>query len=75
MAVRLERADFFQLLYWWAAWSLADTYLLKYTPFSEIVVICVCVVWYSWPWINRKLIDGNETVQTRLSKVTMTESV
>jgi len=75
MAVQVENADVFQLLYWWAAWTLADTYLINYTPFSELVVIGVCFVWYLWPWINRKLIDGNQTVQTGLSKVTMTESV
>jgi hypothetical protein len=75
MPVQPESADVFQLLYWWAVWTLADTYFIKYTPFSEIVVIGVCALWYSWPWINRKLIDGNQTVKTGLSKVTMTESV
>lgn len=27
---------------WWAAWSLADTYLLDYSPCAELVVLTVC---------------------------------
>lgn len=36
------------LCVWWAVWSLADTYLLPHTPFSELAVLSVCVLWYAW---------------------------
>ena len=36
--------EFHSLCFWWAAWSLADTYLLPLTPLSEIAVIWICVV-------------------------------
>lgn len=28
---------------WWAIWSLADTYLLSYSPWSEAVVLAACL--------------------------------
>ena len=36
--------EFWSLCFWWAAWSLADTYLLPITPFSEIAVLWLCIV-------------------------------
>jgi len=32
------------LCFWWAAWSLADQYLLEYSPCSELVVIGGCLL-------------------------------
>ena len=32
------------LALWWAVWSLADAYLLKYTPWPEIATI-VTITW------------------------------
>ena len=34
------------LAVWWALWSLADVYLLRYSPWSEGGVLCVCLVLY-----------------------------
>lgn len=28
---------------WWSLWSLADAYLLSFTPWSEVVVLGACV--------------------------------
>ena len=36
--------ELWSLAFWWAAWSLADTYLLKFSPWSELSVIGACVV-------------------------------
>lgn len=44
--------EFWSLSFWWASWSLADTYLLPYSPWAELVVLgfCTCsagvVRWY-----------------------------
>ena len=35
--------ELFSLCLWWAAWSLADQYLLEYTPRAELGVIGVCL--------------------------------
>jgi hypothetical protein len=32
------------LLTWWALWTLADTYLIRFTPYSELVVLTVAGV-------------------------------
>ena len=42
--------NFVQLGVWWALWSLADTYLLRFTPSSEIFVFSVCVFLYVHAW-------------------------
>ena len=36
--------ELWSLSFWWAAWSLADTYLLPLTPISEVAVIWICVL-------------------------------
>ena len=36
--------EFWSLAFWWATWSLADTYLLPLTPLTEIAVIWICIV-------------------------------
>jgi hypothetical protein len=38
-----------QLGVWWSAWTLADTYLIEYTPTPEIVIFCVCICLYCAP--------------------------
>ena len=30
------------LAFWWSMWTLADTYLIPFTPWSELVVLGVC---------------------------------
>ena len=34
--------ELWTLAFWWSAWSLADTYLLPYTPASELAVLAGC---------------------------------
>lgn len=34
------------LCFWWAAWTLTDRYLIRFTPWSEIAVLAVCTVTY-----------------------------
>lgn len=41
--------SFVQLCAWWAIWSVYDTYLLKYTPVSEIVMLLICIPLYLLP--------------------------
>lgn len=42
--------EFWSLCFWWAAWSLADTYLLPFTPFAELGTLGVC---FLAAWICR----------------------
>ena len=28
--------------FWWSTWTLADTYLIRFTPWSELLVLGVC---------------------------------
>ena len=32
------------LLVWWAVWSLLDTYTLAYSPWSELLVLSMCLL-------------------------------
>lgn len=32
------------LAFWWSTWTLADTYLIPYTPVSECLVLLVCML-------------------------------
>ena len=34
--------ELLSLCVWWALWSLADQYILDYSPFVELLVIGVC---------------------------------
>jgi hypothetical protein len=34
------------LAVWWALWSLADAYLLRFTPWSEGIVLGACLLLY-----------------------------
>ena len=36
--------EFWSLAFWWAVWTLADTYLLPFTPISEIAVVWICLL-------------------------------
>ena len=36
--------ELWSLSFWWAAWSLADTYLLPLTPISEVAVLWICIL-------------------------------
>jgi len=33
-------------LVWWATWTLSDTYLIEFTPTSEIVVLIIAIFMY-----------------------------
>ena len=32
--------SFITLICWWSVWTLMDTYLIPFTPWSEILVLC-----------------------------------
>lgn len=34
----------FVLCLWWSLWSLADAYLLSFTPWSEMIVLALCAI-------------------------------
>lgn len=36
--------ELWSLCVWWAAWSLADRYLLASSPVSEIAVLWICAI-------------------------------
>jgi ABC-type thiamin/hydroxymethylpyrimidine transport system permease subunit len=35
--------EFWSLFVWWGVWSLADTYLLQYSPYPELLVVGACL--------------------------------
>ncbi len=43
------RAEVGGLLVWWGAWSIADDYLLKYTPVFELVSVVLGLALILWP--------------------------
>lgn len=49
------------LAVWWAIWTLADLYLIRFSPWSEFVVLAVVGVGWWGPAFLRRL-------QTRLRK-------
>jgi hypothetical protein len=53
-----------QIGVWWSLWSLADTYLLRFTPVSELFVFVTCVGLYFVP--NVVSIVRQKTQQGRL---------
>lgn len=36
---------------WWSLWTLADTYLIPYTPQSELVLLGVAALSYALSWV------------------------
>lgn len=52
------------LVVWWAVWSLADTYLLAYTPAFELGALGMVAVWVvAWTlWERRVQRVKGETV-------------
>lgn len=60
--------DVFTLLWWWAIWSLADAYLLPFTPCSELAILGVCLLAWAWPGIKQR-------ANTGLQKVTQTNDI
>jgi len=40
------------LLAWWSLWSLADKYLIPFTPISEIVVFLLALSLYAPEWLQ-----------------------
>tara|TARA_B100000575_G_scaffold239340_3_gene201886 strand:- start:5108 stop:5305 length:198 start_codon:yes stop_codon:yes gene_type:complete len=41
------------LCFWWSTWSLADVYLLKYSPVPEVVALCICTAVAGITWARR----------------------
>ena len=46
------------LAVWWAVWSLSDAYLLRYSPWSEIAVLAVCLLVWGAPAAYRRIVAG-----------------
>ena len=46
--------ELWSLAFWWAAWSLADTYLLTFSPWSELSVIGICVLILFVAWFRER---------------------
>lgn len=36
--------EFWYICIWWSVWSLGDVYLLRFSPWSEIVMLGFCAV-------------------------------
>lgn len=75
MPVTVEANDVFTLLWWWAAWTLADTYLIPFTPVSELAVLFACAAWWGVPKLAMCLARGRASMATGLQKVTQTSDV
>ena len=40
------------LLFWWSLWSVADEYLLEFTPISELAVFLLAFFLYTPEWLQ-----------------------
>ena len=52
------------LCVWWGVWSLADAYLLCFTPWSELFVLAGCGVAAAWA-LRVDSIEEKVRMQTR----------
>ena len=43
------------LLVWWSLWTLADTYLIRFTPYSELAALAVAGVLRAAPACARRV--------------------
>ena len=46
------------LFCWWAVWTLADAYLIPYTPLSELIVLGACVLVYKFREKKRETVKN-----------------
>ena len=58
---------------WWSVWSLLDVYTLRYTPYSELVVLACCALVRLAPvvhrWARARWERGGEAVKQMLDAV------
>jgi len=58
------------LCLWWSAWTLADTYLIPYTPASELLVLGVCLSTLAVAVVRGKMRVWKRSLETELANVT-----
>ena len=62
-----------QLFTWWSAWTLADTYLIEYSPTPEIIVFFVCICLYCAPLVFARVktcgVNGRQKLENSLDRM------
>ena len=58
------------LCVWWSTWTLADTYLIPYTPTSELLVLGVCLSTLALVLVRGKMRGWKRSLETELANVT-----
>jgi len=66
--------DLWTLAFWWATWTLADTYLIPYTPVSELVVLVVCACALAVQRLSRLYPKLSNRFEVQLANVTHTHT-
>jgi hypothetical protein len=58
---------------WWATWTLLDTYLIPYTPWSELAVLSVAAIVCAVPpavrSVRARMARGREILKEALDAV------
>ena len=62
-----------ELAVWWSIWTLADTYLIPFTPWSEIAVLVLVVVAVKFKafrdWIGKRYATHATHVQVAIDRI------
>ena len=56
------------LVFWWAAWSLADYWLLDYSPWSELVALALLGVGAALCWVFHYTTVANKRAPVELKE-------
>lgn len=62
------------LLVWWSLWSLADTYLLQFSPVPELLLLALCGAIFLGHWYDQTWRVVARAATEELAKVTQTDA-
>ena len=60
------------LAFWWSTWTLADKYLIPFTPVSELVLLGVCGVTLLFSATKGRRTEIVRKIDAQLTAVTLT---
>ena len=70
---RTWRESATELAVWWSVWTLADTYLISYTPFSELgvlVIVLIALYWRAvWERVSKRYEEHSQHLQVAIDRV------
>ena len=70
---RTWRESATELAVWWSVWTLADTYLISYTPFSELsvlVIVLIALYWRAvWESVSKRYAEHSQHLQVAIDRI------